>query len=101
MIQAISGSVNTARSRPSARALRKAGTSSPRTVGYLGNIISGREKPDQLGGPIRVAKYSKDMSTLGIAALIQLAAVLSVSIGLLNLMPVPMLDGGHLVFLRH
>jgi len=69
-----------------------------RTVGYLGNIISGREKPDQLGGPIRVAKYSKDMSTLGIAALIQLAAVLSVSIGLLNLMPVPMLDGGHLVF---
>ncbi|MBU4529648.1 MAG: RIP metalloprotease RseP [Hoeflea sp.] len=69
-----------------------------RTVGYLGNIISGREKPDQLGGPIRVAKYSKDMSTLGIMALIQLAAVLSVSIGLLNLMPVPMLDGGHLVF---
>ena len=69
-----------------------------RTVGYLGNIITGREKPDQLGGPIRVAKYSKDMSTLGIMALIQLAAVLSVSIGLLNLMPVPMLDGGHLVF---
>jgi len=69
-----------------------------RTVDYIGNIITGREKPDQLGGPIRVAKYSKDMSTLGIGALIQLAAVLSVSIGLLNLMPVPMLDGGHLVF---
>jgi regulator of sigma E protease len=69
-----------------------------RTVDYIGNIITGREKPDQLGGPIRVAKYSKDMSTLGIAALIQLAAVLSVSIGLLNLMPIPMLDGGHLVF---
>lgn len=69
-----------------------------RTVDYIGNIITGREKPDQLGGPIRVAKYSKDMSTLGLAALIQLAAVLSVSIGLLNLMPIPMLDGGHLVF---
>lgn len=69
-----------------------------RTVDYIGNIITGREKPDQLGGPIRVAKYSKDMSTIGIAALIQLAAVLSVSIGLLNLMPVPMLDGGHLMF---
>jgi regulator of sigma E protease len=69
-----------------------------RTVDYIGNIIIGREKPDQLGGPIRVAKYSKDMSTLGLAALIQLAAVLSVSIGLLNLMPIPMLDGGHLVF---
>jgi regulator of sigma E protease len=69
-----------------------------RTVDYIGNIITGREKADQLGGPIRVAKYSKDMSTLGLAALIQLAAVLSVSIGLLNLMPIPMLDGGHLVF---
>lgn len=69
-----------------------------RTVDYIGNIISGREKPDQLGGPIRVAKYSKDMSTLGLVALLQLAAVLSVSIGLLNLMPIPMLDGGHLVF---
>lgn len=69
-----------------------------RTVDYIGNIITGREKADQLGGPIRVAKYSKDMSTLGIGALIQLAAVLSVSIGLLNLMPIPMLDGGHLVF---
>lgn len=69
-----------------------------RTVDYIGNIITGREKADQLGGPIRVAKYSKDMSTLGLGALIQLAAVLSVSIGLLNLMPIPMLDGGHLVF---
>ena len=69
-----------------------------RTFDYIGNIVTGRESADQLGGPIRVAKYSKDMSTLGLAALIQLAAVLSVSIGLLNLMPIPMLDGGHLVF---
>ena len=69
-----------------------------RTFGYIGNIITGREKADQLGGPIRVAQVSGQMATLGIGALIQLAAVLSVSIGLLNLMPVPMLDGGHLLF---
>ncbi|PWW03680.1 site-2 protease [Hoeflea marina] len=69
-----------------------------RTFGYIGNIITGREKADQLGGPIRVAQVSGQMATLGVGALIQLAAVLSVSIGLLNLMPVPMLDGGHLVF---
>lgn len=69
-----------------------------RTYSYIGNIIVGREKADQLGGPIRVAQVSGQMATLGVAALIQLAAVLSVSIGLLNLMPVPMLDGGHLVF---
>lgn len=69
-----------------------------RTFGYIGNIIVGREDADQLGGPIRVAQVSGQMATLGIAALIQLTAVLSVSIGLLNLMPVPMLDGGHLLF---
>ena len=55
-------------------------------------------KADQLGGPIRVAQASGQMATLGVAALLQLAAVLSVSIGLLNLMPVPVLDGGHLMF---
>lgn len=69
-----------------------------RTVGYIGNIIIGREKPDQLGGPIRVAKVSGQVATLGIGALLQLAAVLSVSIGFLNLLPIPVLDGGHLVF---
>ncbi|MEM6463355.1 MAG: RIP metalloprotease RseP [Pseudomonadota bacterium] len=69
-----------------------------RTVGYIGNVIIGREKPDQIGGPIRVAKYSGQVATLGIGALLQLAAVLSVSIGFLNLLPIPVLDGGHLVF---
>jgi len=51
-----------------------------------------------LSGPIGIAKISGDVATLGWLALINLAAVLSVSIGLLNLFPVPMLDGGHLVF---
>ncbi len=69
-----------------------------RTLGYLGDIVIGRESADQLGGPIRIAKVSGDVATLGTAALINLAAVLSVSIGLLNLFPIPMLDGGHLVF---
>jgi regulator of sigma E protease len=69
-----------------------------RTFGYIGNIITGRERADQLGGPIRVAQVSGQMATIGWLALIQLTAILSVSIGLLNLMPVPMLDGGHLVF---
>lgn len=69
-----------------------------RSVGYIGNIIIGREKADQLGGPIRVAQVSGQVATLGVGALLQLAAVLSVSIGFLNLLPIPMLDGGHLVF---
>lgn len=69
-----------------------------RTLGYLYDIVTGRQSADQLGGPIRIAKVSGDVATLGVVALINLAAVLSVSIGLLNLFPIPMLDGGHLVF---
>ncbi len=68
------------------------------TFDYISNLIAGRMKADQLGGPIRVAQASGQMATLGVAAVLQLAAMLSVSIGLLNLMPVPVLDGGHLVF---
>lgn len=69
-----------------------------RTVTYLSGIVTGRESADQLGGPIRVAQFSGQVATLGLGALLNLAAVLSVSIGLINLMPVPMLDGGHLMF---
>jgi regulator of sigma E protease len=68
------------------------------TFDYIGNLITGRMKADQLGGPIRVAQASGQVATLGFVALLHLAAVLSVSIGLLNLMPVPVLDGGHLLF---
>lgn len=69
-----------------------------RTMGYLYDVITGREDASQLGGPIRIAQVSGQVATLGLAALIQLAAVLSVSIGLINLFPVPMLDGGHLLY---
>ena len=70
-----------------------------RTFSYLGRVIGGRESADQLSGPIRIAQVSGQVANLsGIAGLISLAAVLSVSIGLLNLFPVPMLDGGHLMF---
>lgn len=67
------------------------------TFDYIGNMIAGRMNADQLGGPVRVVQASGEMATLGIIALLNLAAVLSVSLGLLNLMPVPVLDGGHLV----
>lgn len=69
-----------------------------RTFDYLGGLIAGRESADQLGGPIRIAQVSGQVATFGIGALLSLAAVLSVSIGLLNLFPIPMLDGGHLLF---
>lgn len=69
-----------------------------RTLDYIGGVLTGRESADQLGGPIRVAQVSGQVAEQGFMPLISLAAVLSISIGLINLMPVPMLDGGHLVF---
>lgn len=69
-----------------------------RTFSYIGGIFAGREAADQLGGPIRIAQVSGQVATAGLTALLHLAAVLSVSIGLLNLFPVPLLDGGHLLF---
>jgi len=69
-----------------------------RTLSYIGGVIIGREAADQLGGPIRIAQMSGQVASLGFVALIHLAAVLSVSIGLLNLFPIPLLDGGHLLF---
>lgn len=69
-----------------------------RTFAYLGGVIMGTQSADQLGGPIRIAQVSGEAASIGFAALLGLAALISVSIGLLNLFPVPMLDGGHLVF---
>ncbi len=69
-----------------------------RTVGYIVNIFRGREKADQIGGPIKIAQMSGQVASLGLGPLLQFAAVISVSIGFINLLPIPILDGGHLVF---
>jgi regulator of sigma E protease len=69
-----------------------------RTLSYIGGVFSGREAADQLGGPIRIAQVSGQVASAGFVALIHLTAVLSISIGLLNLFPIPLLDGGHLLF---
>jgi regulator of sigma E protease len=70
-----------------------------RTFGYIGRLIAGRESADQLSGPIRIAKVSGQVMNLGgPSGLVGLVAVLSVSIGLINLFPIPLLDGGHLLF---
>jgi regulator of sigma E protease len=69
-----------------------------RTFSYVGGLFAGRECADQLGGPIRIAQISGQVATLGFLPVLDLAGMLSVSIGLLNLFPVPLLDGGHLLF---
>ncbi len=69
-----------------------------RTAAFLGDFFVGRGDVEQLGGPVKVAKVSGEVATLGIAALINLMALLSLNIGIFNLLPVPMLDGGHLMY---
>ncbi len=68
------------------------------TGSFLGGLAEGRESPQQLSGPIRIAQVSGEVAKAGIWPLFNLAAILSISIGLLNLLPVPLLDGGHLLY---
>ncbi|WP_176083051.1 RIP metalloprotease RseP [Martelella sp. HB161492] len=68
------------------------------TYDYLVSVFAGRMAADQIGGPVRVAEMAGQMASLGFATFLNFAAVLSVSVGLFNLLPVPMLDGGHLLF---
>ncbi len=68
------------------------------TLAYVGGIIVGRESADQLGGPIRIAQIAGQAASVGLVSLLGLLALISVSIGLINLFPIPVLDGGHLVY---
>ena len=65
---------------------------------YLGSMITGSGDSSQLGGPIRIAKITGQVAEYGIVPFLSVMAYISVSLGLINLFPIPMLDGGHLMF---
>ena len=65
---------------------------------YIGAMILGKADTSQLGGPIRIAKISGQVAEFGLLAFISMMAYISISLGLINLFPIPMLDGGHLMF---
>ena len=69
-----------------------------RILSYLGQVITGSRGTDELGGPLRIAQLSGQMAQGGLISLITFMAALSINLGLINLFPIPMLDGGHLVF---
>ena len=93
-------------------AVRQTGDVLSTTVTYLGRIFTGRENGDQLSGPLGIAKASGALTDAAVKAnpdpgamainllttLIYFSAILSIGIGFLNLLPIPILDGGHLVF---
>ena len=68
------------------------------TLEALWQMVIGTRSADELGGPLRIAQLSGEVIQLGIGPLLWLMAVLSVNLGLINLFPVPVLDGGHLLF---
>ncbi len=64
----------------------------------VGQIITGRRPIDQLGGPLKMAQVAGQVATLGWQPFIELVAMISINLGFINLLPIPMLDGGHLAF---
>ena len=68
------------------------------SLNYLGKMITGAADSSQLGGPIRIAKITGQVAELGIIPFLSIMAYISISLGLINLFPIPMLDGGHLMF---
>lgn len=71
---------------------------SRQTLEGIGQMILGQRSAKELGGPLKIAEYAGEAAALGASALVNLMALLSVSLGLLNLFPIPLLDGGHLIF---
>ncbi|MCP4328809.1 MAG: RIP metalloprotease RseP [Alphaproteobacteria bacterium] len=68
------------------------------TLRAIGQFISGARSTKEMAGPIGIAKLSGDMASNGISGMLLFMAILSINLGLINLFPVPVLDGGHLLF---
>ena len=68
------------------------------TLKFIGSMFQGKGDSSQLGGPIRIAKITGQVSQFGFIAFLSIMAYISISLGLINLFPIPLLDGGHLMF---
>ena len=68
------------------------------SLNYLGKIITGSGDLSQLGGPVKIAKITGQVAEYGIIPFLSIMAYISISLGMINLFPIPMLDGGHLMF---
>ena len=80
------------------QALRETADLTSSTLTAVGQMISGVRGAEDLGGPLRIAQMSGEVAQTGIVSLIWFIALLSINLGLINLFPIPLLDGGHLLF---
>jgi regulator of sigma E protease len=67
-------------------------------VDVIGQIVTGHRSAKELGGPIQIAKFSGQTVSMGLLPVIEFMAMISINLGFINLLPIPMLDGGHLLF---
>ncbi len=80
------------------QALKETGTMVTSTFVGIGQMITGVRDSDELGGPIRIAKGAGEAAQLGLASVVFYTILISLNLGLINLFPIPVLDGGHLLF---
>ena len=78
--------------------IQKTASLTEKTLSFLGQVISGRQGTEGIGGPLRIVQYAGITFQSGIENFILFLAVLSINLGLINLFPIPILDGGHLLF---
>lgn len=81
-----------------ARGVNTTGDMIGQTISYFGRLAIGHASPNELSGPLGIAKVSGDFAAAGFMALLNLTALISVAIGFANLLPIPVLDGGHLLY---
>jgi regulator of sigma E protease len=96
-----SGSVKYVRRNPASAVFHAFGETwnlSVSTLGAIWQMITHKRSADELGGPLRIAQLSGEVAQIGVGPLLSFMAVLSINLGLINLFPVPVLDGGHLLF---
>jgi len=67
-------------------------------VDVIGQIIGGERPASELGGPLKIAQYSGETVSLGLLPFVHFMALISINLGFINLLPIPLLDGGHLFF---
>lgn len=79
-------------------ALRQTTQIVQQTFDVLRQLVTGNRSVKDMSGPLKIAKTSGEAATMGIASLVFLAALISINLGFINLLPLPMLDGGHLLF---
>ncbi len=81
------------------RAIEKTWFYSSSTLQMMGKMLIGKASPKNLSGPISIAQYAGQSAEMGLVHFLKFLALVSVSLGVLNLLPIPILDGGHLMFL--